>query len=512
VITNTLRGFNVKRIIISLVLLLTGSILFQSFQCSSKEMTTAKIAYDQKDYPKAKEYIKKELQLNPASVEAYQILTEINMQLGEWKEAAENSKKAYKNASDPIVIDNIKRLQNNIWTQCYNKGLRFYNLNLSKSDPTLLDSAIAMFEAGSIVRPEFEDFSYMNALTYEMKEDEENAIKYYKEYISKVQPEVDYLVSNGAFLNMPRTEALKKFGEPDKSTGQPASREKDSIIIDYYEEGGKDNFVFYYSENRAPFNIMGVRVDAPDYWLDSEKRLPADLKKSPFAALAQIYFTKNDYQKALEYAELITQIDPSDQQVSRFVIELYTKMDKIDVAKEKLEGYIKNDPGNKLFYAQYGDIFLNNKEFLKAVEQYEKALEIDPEFSFALRNAATAYKNHAVILQQEQQKKYDEDDTYEIKTDEYFPYLEKSAVYFEKALKTKDFKNDFQVLGELTNIYSVLEDEDDLKRVVKQLESIEFSIKKENKESYYYILLKVYSDMGEEDKMKVIQKKLEKYE
>ncbi len=492
-------------------MLIAGALLFQSFQCSSKEMTTAKIAYDQQDFAKAKDYINKELQMNPTSSEAYQLLAEINMKLGEWDKAAENSRKAYKHVTDEVRKDNIKRLQNNIWTECYNKGLRFYNLNLSKSDPTLLDSAIAMFDAGAIVRPEFEDFYYMNALTYEMKEDEDKAIEYYNKYIEKVQPEIDFMTSAGVNLNMPRTEALKNFGEPENTAGQPASREKDSIIIDTYKNSGKDIYVFYYSENRGPFTLMGLRADPPDYWLEGEKKLPAELKKSPFAALSQIYFLRENYEKSLEYAEVINTLDPADQQASRFVIELYTKMDKIDVAKEKLEGYIEKDPGNKLFYAQYGDIFLNNQEYEKAIEQYEKALDIDPDFSFALRNVASAYKNAAGLIQNEQQDKLEENPDYEIDTEAYFPLLEKSARYFERSLKTKEFKNDFQVLGELTNIYSVVENEEDLKRVVKQLESIEFSVKKENKEEYYYILLKVYSDMGEEDKMKVIQKKLEKY-
>lgn len=499
-----------KRFFVSVILLIAGAVAFQGAQCTSKEMTTAQIAKSNKDYAKAREYVNKELQNQPNSFAAYQLLAEIEMDQGNWIAAAENSNKALKNAQEPTVVENIKKLQYQIWSKCYNKGLEFYNMYLSKSDDALLDSALNRFEAGTIVRPEFEDFYYLKAITNELQADTSAAIKNYENYIDKIQAEIDYMTSAGAYLQMPRTETLQKFGEPAETTGQKPGAENDSMLVDLYKNGGKETYVFYYSENRGPFKLSGLRVDPSSNWLPFERKISAEMKKAPFAALSQIYFQKNDLNNSLKYAELITKLDPTDQQASRFVIELYTRMDKVDVAKEKLDKFIKNDPSNKLYYAQYGDIYLNQQEYKSAIEKYEEALEIDPEFSFALRNVASAYKNYASQLQDAQQDKMEKDPKFEMNTDEYFPYLSKSAQYFERCLDTKEFKNDYQVLGELTNIYSVLEKEDQLKATLKKLEAIEFSVPKADKESYYYILLKVYSDMGDEDKMNTIQKKLDK--
>lgn len=499
-----------KRIIISLILLIIGAVAFQGFQCSSKEITTAKVKMGDKDYDSAIEYVNKELQNNPNSQEAYILLTDIYIAQNKWDKAAESSNKARKIVKDPVLMDQVKRQQNKIWTSCYNKGLNSYNMYISKTEKPYLDSAINLFIAGQVVRPEFEDFYYMTAITYEASGDTNAAIDNYKAYIEAVSEETDLMKDKGLFLNITRNEAISKLGEPTEVIGQKANRETDSIIVDYYKDSDKEFYAFYYSQKREPFELAGLRINPPDNWMPQEQKMFTELKKSPFAALSQIYFNRGDLENSLKYAQLITQLDPADQQVSRFVVELYTKLDKVDVAKEQLDEFIKNDPDNALYYAQYGDIHLNNSEYREAIEKYEKALDIDPNFAFALRNVASAYKNLASQIQDELQAKLDDEELEEIDNEKYFPYLRKSAQYFEKTLDTKEFKNDYLVLGELTNIYSVLENEEKLKATIKKLEAIEFSVPNESKENYYLILLKVYSDMGDEEKMNVIQKKYDR--
>jgi len=58
-----------------------SALLMQGSQCASREMTTAKVAYQNKDYQKAVEFAKLEIQKNPNNYEAKLLLADSYIQL-----------------------------------------------------------------------------------------------------------------------------------------------------------------------------------------------------------------------------------------------------------------------------------------------------------------------------------------------------------------------------------------------------------------------------------------------
>jgi hypothetical protein len=74
-------------------------------------------------------------------------------------------------------------------------------------------------------------------------------------------------------------------------------------------------------------------------------------------------------------------------------------------------------------------------------------------------------------------------------------------------MKTPEFANDFQVMGELANIYTVLDQANELKQILNKLEAVESSVPKNKRDQYYLILMKIYGDLKESQKLQEVRAK-----
>ncbi|HOM06010.1 MAG TPA: hypothetical protein PLU67_11040, partial [Candidatus Kapabacteria bacterium] len=79
----------------------------------------------------------------------------------------------------------------------------------------------------------------------------------------------------------------------------------------------------------------------------------------------------------------------------------------------------------------------------------------------------------------------------------------------ERSLNTEQFRDDMDVLAELANIYLVTNEKNKLDAVVSKLEAIEDKIDDSKKSNYYLKMIKIYSDMKNEKKLKEVQSKFE---
>jgi len=213
----------------------------------------------------------------------------------------------------------------------------------------------------------------------------------------------------------------------------------------------------------------------------------------------------------LKYVKLLTLLEPYNTEANTSLINLYLELNKKDVAIKEMEELIKTDPENKIYWEQFGSLLMNFGDYDGAIEKYKKSLQIDPNYDFALRNIASAFKNKAYKIQVAEQDKLDKDPKYKINVESFMPFLRESAKYFELSLKTERFNNDMDVLGELANIYLVTNEKDKLNQVVSQLESIENTIDDSKKSNYYLKMIKIYSDMKLNDKLNDVQKKFEQF-
>ncbi len=491
-----------------LTLLLTGAFLFQGFQCASKNLTTAKVAYSNKDYPKAIDYLQKELQQNPNNAEAYAILADIYKEQGNLKLAAESAGKSFDLATTDELKTREQSLMQQIWIESYNNGINTFN-NYNGTNKNVLDSATKSFDIGLSIRPNILDFYRFKGMISELKGDTTKAIELYKSYVNNMQPEVDLAIDKNFFLNMPRDRFLRAIGEKPINTITKITEAYDTNFIDIFKINDKELYAFSNANDNGDKLLVYWDYDPSPNLPNDEKTMQFLFNIEPFGALAQYYYQKKDLEQSFKYIDLITKLDPSNNEALRSKLALYQEMGKTDVALTEAQSLIRNDPSNKSSWAQLGDLQQNLKNYDEAIKSYEKALEIDPQFDAVLRNLGSAYKNKASIIQRSQQDKTDNDKTYKPNPEEYFPMLRKSADYFSKALKTEKYNSDFLILGELGNIYMVLGNEVELKKIARTLEGIFPLIQKQDLEKYYLNLLNIYGGTKENDKLQEAKQKLD---
>ncbi len=495
-----------KRTVILIAVFLLGAVLFQSFQCSSRNITTAKVKIKNQQFDEAIESLNKELALNPNSDEALSLLADVYYQKHDKRQAAKYALKAIEVSKNPEIISTERRLINTLWVESYNTGSEFYRSYLANKNEALLDSALDNFKIGSELIPEFLEFYNMTGIVYEAKNDNKSAINSYLEYVKGFDKNYQYGLKNGLYNNMPREKMISKLGNP-KLVMPDLNSKGDSVITDYFEPDGKELYIFS-ERTDGKMLVTGWNYNPPSQWLPSERKLRMDINTAPLGILAQHYYTEKDLEKSLKYIKMIIDLEPDNSNAYSSMVGLYQELGKTDEAVKTIQDLIKAEPKNELYVTQLADLYHNLMKYDESIKTYQQALEINPKFDRANRNLASAYKNRAVEKQKAEQDKQDKNKAYKIDMETYLPDLRQSAKYFAIALQSKTFENDMMILSELANIYQVLEEKDNLKKTVRNLEAIEFTIPQDKLEQYYLNMVRIYSEMGDNKKLEEIQKKM----
>ncbi len=154
-----------KRVLIAMTLL---AMVFgiAAFQCSSTELTSAKLYIQQENYDKAKEVLVKEVTNNPQSDEGFYLLGYLNGEEGDYEAMVENYAKSLEisNKFQQEIIDSRQYH----WAQNFNKGVGYFNKasQATNEDTTAMffNDAIQAFENAILVQPDSSS-TYKN-LTY----------------------------------------------------------------------------------------------------------------------------------------------------------------------------------------------------------------------------------------------------------------------------------------------------------------------------------------------------------
>lgn len=502
-----------RKILVSLSILLIASFLFQGFQCASKEMTTAKMKYEQKDYKTAIDNLQIELARNPLNEEALLLLARIRMEQGDLREAARIIIDAEGKSTNPKYKDQFPKYKNQLWVGSYNKGIEYYSTFFKTQEISNLDSAIYYFEIGSILRPTLLDFYFLTGNSAELKGDTLKFIDSYKNYITGIDKEIEYASNNRFQLNMNIEEVINSINKKTKTRIDTLA----SGDINRVDIITADEEIYLYSKYNSDlnqFSIKGWRLGFPTDWLEGEKLNFFEIRPDIFFALSEYFYKNKKLEEALNYLEKYQKIDPANNNSNSSIIQIYKDLGKEDVALKKLEDLSKSEPGNPLYWTMWADMLANLNRYDDAIPKYEKALEINSNYDFALRNIASSYKNKAVLIQQEEQQKQEEDKKYEIKVERYIPMLEKSSEYFEKAYQTDTFKKDYIILIELANNYIAIGNKKDprLKNVLSEMEKIEFKVPEEERVNFYLKWLKIATDMGDNQRVDYLGKRIKQME
>jgi tetratricopeptide (TPR) repeat protein len=166
-----------KSNLISAVFLVLGMLLM-GYQCSSTEITSAKLYIQQKNYDKALEVLQKEIQKNPKSDQGYYLMGVVYSEKGDYPNMVESFNQSL--AISKTYETDIKNHKYRIWLNVINRGVAFFDraMKSQNNDSSMIyyDKAINDFKAASEIEPDSLE-SYKNlAFVYIKMDDFESAI------------------------------------------------------------------------------------------------------------------------------------------------------------------------------------------------------------------------------------------------------------------------------------------------------------------------------------------------
>lgn len=148
---------------------------------------------------------------------------------------------------------------------------------------------------------------------------------------------------------------------------------------------------------------------------------------------------QSEFLLAAEAFEKSYKADPNNPENIISLIDVYGKTKNTEKALALTKSAVEKDPQNKVFRYAYG-VFLQQQDKLpESIEQFKKAVEIDPNYGDAVVNLGISYLNWGVSMKgeadrkaEEQRKKnkgkeVKEDFSYKEKFKECLPYLERAA-------------------------------------------------------------------------------------
>jgi tetratricopeptide (TPR) repeat protein len=165
--------------------------------------------------------------------------------------------------------------------------------------------------------------------------------------------------------------------------------------------------------------------------------------------LNQVYSSTGDSTKMGENLQKGFILYPDDDRILTSLIQFYLSTKQNDAALDYLNKAIEKDPENSSFFYARGVLYESiDKD--KSIENYKKAIEIDPKFFNALYNIGVIFYNKGVEIQNKANEMSDYTKFEQTKKDAE-KYWEQALPYMEKALEIQP--DDPNVLESLKGLY-----------------------------------------------------------
>lgn len=331
-----------------IVILILSILVFNGFQCSSTELTSAKLYIQQKNLDKALESLEKEVAKNPKSDEGFYLMGYIH---GE-KENFDKLLEAF-NSSLSISkkfekdIDNSKKYH---WANMFNKGVGFFSraTNTTDTDSATLffDKSISAFNNAIKLEPDSSS-TYQNlAYVYLNASRDEEAIEPLKKLIELQQALDGYRLLGQIYFNS---------GTKFRTAYEENKNVKDSVealnlfnkAIKVLEDGRKlypsnSDILLFLSNAYISANKIDVAIDAFKSGVEQE---PGN--KYYRYNYGVLLLGANEFEKAAEQFAKAIEIDPDYQNAVYNLAVTYVKWgakltkEAEDEGKESEEAKVK---------------------------------------------------------------------------------------------------------------------------------------------------------------------------
>ena len=458
-----------KFIVYGMLVISAVSLALMGFQCSSAEMTSAKLYINRKEYQNAEAQLLKEVAKNPKNEEAWYMLGQIRVELKNitgMKDAFVEASKVGSKFKKEIDGQTLST-----WGRLFNQGVEELN---KAQDSSGFDKAIETYKLASYIMPESLGNQQNLGLAYYRKGDFELAIPQLTIAAEKGKSLVAIRILSNLYA-VRASDYKTKFTEQNRATieelknldqirekinsadvkfflGEPNSVDKETKGKGKQAVVAKE--IWKYNKYNLVLTVDGSLVTEVKYTMPYKHDIDSTYQKMSVA----------EYVKAIAVLKNGALLFPDDAEISENLMNAYIGAERNEEARVLLTDRIKKFPDNKYDRYNYGVYLLKDNKYEESVNEFKKVLEIDPAFSSAVYNLAATYVNWGVAEQERLKKaKKDDDKSFQEKYKMAIPYLEK--VIAEKP-------NDIQIWELLGQVYANLGEVDKANNAYKKADEI----------------------------------------
>lgn len=481
------------------LLLLFGGILYltlSGFQCASTQVSSAKVALRGKDFAKAETALKEEVSLRPNNSEAWYLLgSGVYSPQQRWADMNHAFLQALK-ATEPPLSESDRR---NVALYMLRPSLAAAGNASAAAQKNDFKSALAYIDTAITVRSDLALNYVQKAYFLSRLGEDQKMISTYSDYVSNFGSDIKKGVEKGLALGMSESQVQAKLGEPIRKSG--VDPEVGTFAWTY-----ADNMYVYFGPAKSG---KGNIVDGWMYF--KEPSLPEEFKTFsrslngyPMYRLAVEAYGQKNYDRALELLQQLEQFDPEREDVGNLIAQVYIDANRVDEARAILEKRMVEDPNNPKIYINYSILLHNAKNYQAATDILVKVLDLkladdNPSLHTALYNLGVFYKNWGKHLQDS----LDEATKGKPSANQqnmFVSKLRESVKYFERLWSVQKEDVDYGLLAELGNLYYVLAEDGELKKILTAFEALQKKPEVQQDGQYWRELSKLYSGLQDVEK------------
>ncbi len=391
-----------KSMTLVVVVALACGLMSVGFQCSSAELTSAKLYIQRGDYKSAEKSLTTETQKNPENEEAWFLLGEVRGQLNDFVGMNIAFNKALAISKDHEKDIASVRLMN--WGKAVNSGVEHFNKG--KDNTAEYQTAIGLFKNAIAILPDSTQ-AYKNLSYCYMNLDQPDSAVPYLEKVVTLSKDAPSAALLGKIYYQKALQAYEQFDSPANKRevkvgmtkeevraiwGNPAStntskpKNKKTVVDQYvYSDPSitmtfEDNQLVSWEEGGTKYNVGGKQ-----FYIDST----GFRKSQPL------------FDKAIKAINEGLAINPKDDELFNLLSNALVASGRSGEAEQVFRAGIEKDPNNKLYHYNLGVVLLQKEQFPEAIAQFEKAIELDPSYEAAVYNLAIAHINWGVKVRKD---------------------------------------------------------------------------------------------------------------
>jgi tetratricopeptide (TPR) repeat protein len=271
---------------------------------------------------------------------------------------------------------------------------------------------------------------------------------------SELDPRGSYEEDRLTIKNLVRINSLNMGVEAFNESNFAAARDLFILSGTMSEEFGVTDTLAFYNGGLAAEQADDYETAIAMYEKVAETGY---LEGKMYLYIANVYTKKEDTEGYLRAIQAGRAAHPNDADLIIYELNHYLSSGDFDAAERNLQLAIDKEPDNKQLYFSLGVVYDNLDNDDKAIEAYEKAIEVDENYFDALYNLGALYFNKGVEMNNVANEIQD-NKKYEAARAEAKKVFEQSKPFLERAHELDE--TDKGALVSLTQLYALLGEND----------------------------------------------------